>query len=136
MYSTGVQYRASVKDVDGSRTVSLVELPTSAATKAEIDAKADKATTLAGYGITDAATKAELADKADLVGGKVPAAQLPSYVDDVLEYGSKSEFPSSGESSKIYVAKDTNLVYRWSGTQYVEISPSPTLDDAVTETLS
>lgn len=95
--------------------------------------KADKATTLAGYGITDAATKTEIAAKADLVDGKVPAVQLPSFVDDVLEYGSKSEFPSSGESSKIYVAKDTNLVYRWSGTQYVEISPSPVLDDTVTE---
>lgn len=100
---------------------------------AKLAKKADKATTLAGYGITDAATKTEIAAKADLVGGKVPAAQLPSFVDDVLEYDSKSEFPASGENSKIYVAKDTNLVYRWSGTQYVEISPSPTLDDAVTE---
>ena len=100
---------------------------------AKLAKKADMAATLAGYGITDAATKAELAGKADLVGGKVPAAQLPSFVDDVLEYDSKSEFPASGENSKIYVAKDTNLVYRWSGTQYVEISPSPTLDDAVTE---
>lgn len=97
------------------------------------ESKADKATTLAGYGITDAATKEELAVKADLVEGKVPAAQLPSYVDDVLEYGSKSEFPASGENGKIYVAKDTNIVYRWSGTQYVEISPSPALDNTVTE---
>ena len=96
--------------------------------------KADRATTLAGYGITDAATKAELAAKADLVDGKVPAAQLPSYVDDVLEYDTMSAFPATGEDSKIYVAKDTNLVYRWSGTQYVEISPSPAFDNTVTET--
>lgn len=134
VYSTGVQYRVSVKDVDGSRVVSLVELLTSAATKADVDAKADKATTLAGYGITDAATKEELADKADIVDGKVPAAQLPSYVDDVLEYDTVSAFPATGESGKIYVAKDTNLVYRWSGTQYVEISPSPAFDNTVTET--
>ena len=72
--------------------------------------------------------------KADLVGGKVPAAQLPSYVDDVLEYDTTSAFPETGEGGKIYVAKDTNLTYRWSGTQYVEISPSPLLDDTVTET--
>lgn len=103
---------------------------------AKLAKKADSATTLAGYGITDAATKAEIAAKADLAGGKVPAAQLPSYVDDVLEYGTMSAFPATGEGGKIYVAKDTNLVYRWSGTQYVEISPSPTLDDAVTETSS
>lgn len=56
--------------------------------------------------------------------GLVPSAQLPSYVDDVLEFASASAFPASGESGKIYVAKDTNLTYRWSGTQYVEISKS------------
>lgn len=56
--------------------------------------------------------------------GKVPSSQLPSYVDDVLEYSSKSEFPTTGETGKIYVATDTNLTYRWSGSAYVEISPS------------
>lgn len=57
--------------------------------------------------------------------GRVPASQLPSYVDDVLEYTSKSNFPTANvETGKIYVAKDTNLTYRWSGTDYVEISPS------------
>lgn len=103
-------------------------------TNTRLDEKADKATTVAGYGITDAATKTEIAAKADLVGGKIPAAQLPSYVDDVLEYDTMSAFPAAGESGKIYVAKDTSLVYRWSGTQYVEISPSPTFDNTVTET--
>lgn len=103
-------------------------------TNTRLDEKADKATTVAGYGITDAATKTEIAAKADLVGGKIPAVQLPSYVDDVLEYDSVSSFPVTGESGKIYVAKDTNLVYRWSGTQYVEISPSPAFDNTVTET--
>ena len=56
--------------------------------------------------------------------GKVPSSQLPSYVDDVLEYDAKSSFPSTGETGKIYVDKTTNLTYRWSGTTYVEISPS------------
>lgn len=56
--------------------------------------------------------------------GRVPAAQLPSYVDDVLEYATVSDFPSQGEAGKIYVATQTNLTYRWSGTGYVEISPS------------
>lgn len=54
--------------------------------------------------------------------GKVPASQLPSYVDDVLEYNSKTAFPSAGETGKIYVALDTNITYRWSGSAYVEIS--------------
>lgn len=54
--------------------------------------------------------------------GKVPSAQLPSYVDDVIEYDNRTAFPASGEAGKIYVAKDTNKTYRWSGTTYVEIA--------------
>lgn len=56
--------------------------------------------------------------------GKVPTAQLPSYVDDVLEYSAKASFPSTGEAGKIYVDTSTNKTYRWSGTAYVEISAS------------
>lgn len=71
----------------------------------------------------------ELSGKADLVNGKVPAAQLPSFVDDVKEYPSLSDFPATGESDKIYVADDTNLQYRWSGTTYVVISESLALGE-------
>lgn len=61
--------------------------------------------------------------------GRVPSTQLPSYVDDVLEYASRSNFPQTGEDGKIYIAEDTNLQYRWSGSQYVEISPSIALGE-------
>ena len=61
--------------------------------------------------------------------GKVPSSQLPSYVDDVLEYTNKAGFPAKGETGKIYVANDTNLTYRWSGSAYVEISPSLALGE-------
>ena len=61
--------------------------------------------------------------------GKVPASQLPSYVDDVLEYANKGSFPTTGEAGKIYVAKDTNITYRWSGTSYIEISASLALGE-------
>lgn len=61
--------------------------------------------------------------------GKVPSAQLPSYVDDVLSYATRNGFPSTGESAKIYVAEDTNLTYRWTGTTYVEISSSLALGE-------
>jgi hypothetical protein len=54
--------------------------------------------------------------------GKVPSTQLPSYVDDVVEYANLAGFPASGETGKIYVALDTNVVYRWSGTVYVKIT--------------
>lgn len=56
--------------------------------------------------------------------GKVLSSQLPSYVDEILEFQEKDSFPEPGESGKIYVELTSNLTYRWSGTQYVEISPS------------
>lgn len=61
--------------------------------------------------------------------GKVPATQLPSYVDDVLEYASYSAFPITGETGKIYVSLDNNRTYRWGGTTYVEISESLALGE-------
>lgn len=61
--------------------------------------------------------------------GKVPQAQLPSYVDDVLEYDAQANFPSTGEDGKIYVAKDTNKTYRWTGSAYIEISASLALGE-------
>ena len=79
---------------------------------------------------TDNAIKEAVTDKLGAVNGiatlddagKVPSSQLPSYVDDVVEYNSLSDFPEEGETGKIYVAKDTGLVYRWSGSEYFEIS--------------
>lgn len=65
-----------------------------------------------------------LAGKADLVSGKIPAEQLPSYVDDVLEFADLASFPATGESAKIYVALDSLKTYRWGGTVYAEISSS------------
>lgn len=61
--------------------------------------------------------------KADLdASGRVPASQLPSYVDDVVEAASFDTLPGIGEVGKMYVALDTNKVYRWSGTQYVTVA--------------
>jgi hypothetical protein len=59
-----------------------------------------------------------------LVNGLIPSTNLPSYVDDVLEYSTTSNFPDTGETGKIYVATGTGLIYRWTGSIYVEISPS------------
>ena len=56
--------------------------------------------------------------------GIINQANLPSYVDDVLEFANKTAFPTKGESGKIYVDQATNITYRWGGTAYVEISPS------------
>ena len=61
--------------------------------------------------------------------GKVPSSQLPSYVDDVLEFANLASFPATGESGKIYIAIDTNLTYRWGGSSYVVMSSSLALGE-------
>ena len=61
--------------------------------------------------------------------GKVPASQLPSYVDDVVEANTRDDFPVTGESGKIYVDLSTNKTYRWGGSSYVEISESLALGE-------
>jgi hypothetical protein len=65
--------------------------------------------------------------------GLVPSSQLPSYVDDVVEYAAVVNFPATGETGKIYVATGVNKTYRWSGSAYVEIAASPGSTDSVTE---
>ena len=61
--------------------------------------------------------------------GKIPTSQLPGSVDEILEFDTLDDFPETGEAGIIYVAKDTNLVYRWGGTIYVEISPTIALGE-------
>lgn len=61
--------------------------------------------------------------------GKILSNQLPSYVDDVLSYPTQGDFPAVGETGKIYIAEDVNLTYRWTGSAYVEISPSIALGE-------
>lgn len=65
--------------------------------------------------------------------GKVAAAQLPGFVDDVLEYANLAAFPATGSTGVLYTAIDTNRVYRWTGSVYVEISASPGSTDSVPE---
>ena len=61
--------------------------------------------------------------------GRVPSSQLPSYVDDVVDEYTYAQFPTTGETGKIYIAKDTNKTYRWSGSGYAEISASLALGE-------
>jgi hypothetical protein len=71
---------------------------------------------------------------ATLVGGQVPSSMLPSFVDDVIDVG--GTLPATGDVGKIYVVSsgaNTNKIYRWSGSTFVEISPSPGSTDSVTE---
>lgn len=105
-----------------------VEDKSSATIRGEITAT--NVTTALGYIPLNQATKGAVNGVAELgADGKVPSSQLPSYVDDVLEYDAKANFPTTGETGKIYVDKATNKTWRWSGTAYVEISASLALGE-------
>ena len=103
----------------------------------ELDGKVDDAEIADMLTKTEAAsTYVTLASKGVANGvasldesGTVPASQLPSYVDDVVEAANFEALPEEGEASKIYVTLDTNLTYRWSGSQYTEISASIALGE-------
>ena len=105
-----------------------VENKSSVTIRSEITS--ENVTTALGYTPMNSNLKGANSGVAELdANGKVPTSQLPSYVDDVLEYSAKANFPTTGESGKIYVDLATNLTYRWSGSAYVEISPSLALGE-------
>ena len=56
--------------------------------------------------------------------GRVPAGQLPGFVDDVINVDTYNDLPNPGEDSKIYITIDTNLQYRWGGKSYVPLGSS------------
>lgn len=113
---------------DSNKNVALVETDPTVPSWAKASSK--PAYTAGEVGAIPTTQKGAASGVAELdSGGKVPSSQLPSYVDDVLEYSSKSAFPATGEAGKIYVATDTNITYRWSGSAYVEISPSLSLGE-------
>jgi hypothetical protein len=68
-----------------------------------------------------------------LIAGKVPSSQLPSYVDDVLEYANYAALPVTGATGIIYVTLDTNYEYRWGGSSYIQLVSSPGSTDALAE---
>lgn len=75
----------------------------------------------------------KLGKKADLINGLIPSSQLPSYVDDVLEYTTRAQFPTPWEKGKIYIDISTDKSWRWSGSTYIEIKANPWSSDAVAE---
>jgi hypothetical protein len=78
-----------------------------------------------------ASTGNEVLTSLNAASGTISSGLLPSYVDDVLSYTNLAGFPGTGETGKIYVAEDSNKVYRWSGSVYVEISSSATAGEAL-----
>ena len=135
---TGIKMNGASKGSSG-----VVDLGTVITVHQDISGKVDKTTTVNGHELSgnvtvtksdvglgnvtnDAQVKRTEMGVASGVAtldsaGKVPSSQLPSYVDDVLEYDTKSAFPETGEAGKIYVDKSTNATWRWSGSAYTQI---------------
>ena len=91
---------------------------------------AENVTNALGYTPLNSDQKGAASGLAELdSSGKVPSNQLPSYVDDIIEETTMANFPSTGETGKIYVATTTNKTYRWSGSGYVEVSASLALGE-------
>lgn len=122
--------KASTKPTYTKAEVGLgnVENKSSATIRGEITSS--NVTSALGFTPLNSSIKGKASGLAELdSSGKVPASQLPSYVDDVLEYKTNTDFPKTGETGKIYVNTTTNKTYRWSGTSYVEISASLALGE-------
>jgi predicted heme/steroid binding protein len=134
----------TVTSVGGTGTVSGLSLSGSVTTSGNLtlggtlSLTSGNVTSALGYTPENIANKGVANGYASLdSGGLVPASQLPSYVDDVLEYANLAGFPASGETGKIYVALDTNKIYRWSGATYIEVSATVgTIWGGITGTLS
>lgn len=75
----------------------------------------------------------KLGKKADLINGLIPSSQLPSYVDDVLEYNTRAQFPTTWEKGKIYIAINDDSQWRWTGSTYKKMVSSPWSTDAIPE---
>ena len=67
---------------------------------------------------------------------KIDASYLPSYVDDVIEVANYAALPVTGETGKIYITIDTNLLYRWGGTVYAQVGGSDPVWGTILGTLS
>lgn len=140
-YTTNV---GTVTSVGGTGTVSGLTLTGTVTTSGDLTLGGSLSLTsgniTSGLGFTpeNTANKGVAGGYASLDGsGLVPSTQLPSYVDDVLEYTNLAGFPVTGVTGKIYVALDNNKIYRWSGSAYIEVSPTVgTIWGGITGTLA
>jgi predicted heme/steroid binding protein len=134
----------TVTSVGGTGTVSGLTLTGSVTTSGNLtlggalSLTSSNVTTALGYTPESTLNKGVAGGYASLDGaGLVPSTQLPSYVDDVLEYTNLAGFPATGTTGKIYVALDNNKIYRWSGSAYIEVSPTVgTIWGGITGTLA
>jgi hypothetical protein len=59
------------------------------------------------------------------ISKKITLSQMASlFTGTVEEYANFAAFPLVGVADTIYIAKDTNVIYRWDSTAYVVLSPN------------
>lgn len=131
MATADAALNTAIADITSSMTASDLALTTSIGTiQTKLNTEVlDRTAAIAAVQTKVDTMSTSLATKADLVDGLIPSSQLPSYVDDVLEFEAFANLPVSGDTGKIYVTKDTNLTYRWSGTSYIEIAKTVALGE-------
>ena len=61
-------------------------------------------------------------DASKITSGIIDIDRLPASAGSIPEYATLSKFPLVGDSGKVYIALDTNKMYRWSGSTYVSIA--------------
>lgn len=86
-----------------------------------------------GFTAENTANKGAANGYCPLVAGKVPSANLPSYVDDVIEVATAMDLPVTGEGGKIYITTTNGFQFRWTGSAYTQLVSSPGSTDAVPE---
>lgn len=64
------------------------------------------------------------------VGAAVWEWVNPSAIDRLEEFPTFGDFPGTGEPGVVYVALDTEVAYRWSGSLYVAVMPALTLGES------
>lgn len=118
-----VQSEASGAPPDASATVKgIVELATDAEAITGTDTVRALTPANAAAAYLKLIQKGAANGLAELDGSsKVPAAQLPSYVDDVIEVANFAALPGTGDTGKIYTTIDDNKTWRWSGSAYVQL---------------
>ena len=73
----------------------------------------------------------KLSQKADLVDGKIPDTQIPDIIksNSIFEAETVAGFPATGVIGSLYVSTSDNIIYRWDGTAYVELSSAKFKED-------
>ena len=107
---------------------------TDVTTKSYVDTEISSAVSTSAAGLQATSEKGAANGYASLdSNAKVPASQLPSYVDDVAEYANQASFPTTGETGKLYIDQANGDIYRWSGSAYVQINNAVSTSDSATQ---